>query len=116
GSAVMLWAQLNESCGEDPEFAREVIDEFLSTAPPMLERIERKRDEGDARGMAMSAHALKGSSRAIGAEALAAACAALEDAGKDGRTAEASVLSDRTAKEFERLRALLQAHLQEIAA
>ena len=63
-----------------------------------------------------AAHALKGSSRAIGAEALAAACAALEDAGKDGRTAEASVLSDRTAKEFERLRALLQAHLQEIAA
>ena len=98
--------QLHESCGDDPELEREVLEEFLSTAPELLARVERSITGGDPGQLAEAAHTLRGSSRTVGAQALGAACEELETLGRNNALAAARVALARAEGELTRIRAL----------
>ena len=61
----------------------------------------------DAPAIAAEAHALKASSRQIGAQRLAAACAELEKRGNRGALADAESLIETIDGEYARVKALL---------
>lgn len=76
--------------------SRELATSFLESAPRCLAAISEAQQSGDARLLAREAHGLKGISRTIGADDLAEASAALEEA---ARREDLSV----TANEFKRI-------------
>ena len=87
------WERLLTNCGGDVEFAQELAESFLETAPRLVKGIDAAIGAGDADRLAAEAHGLKGISQTIGAEALAEASHALEEAARSGRLAEAAGLA-----------------------
>jgi len=81
-----------------------IMGAFLSTAPELLARMETSVTSGDAAQLATSAHALKGSSRAVGAEGLGAACEELAMLGEQNDLLAARDAVARAAAELLRLR------------
>jgi len=73
---------LMEMTGGDEAFLQEILEEFLKTIPPLLEEVERAVIVGDSRLLARSAHTIKGSARAVGAQRFADIAFDLEQAGK----------------------------------
>jgi two-component system sensor histidine kinase/response regulator len=98
---------LNDICGGDDEFARELATSFLESAPRCLAAIAEAQRSGDARLLAQEAHGLKGISRTIGADDLAAACVALEEAARLGDLARTSAEAERIENTWVPLRAAL---------
>ena len=70
--------------GDDPETFREILGDFIGPSADNVREIEAAFAERSADGVAKAAHKLKSSSRAVGANALADLCLALESAGKAG--------------------------------
>jgi two-component system, sensor histidine kinase and response regulator len=99
---------LNEVCGDDHEFARELSTTFLESAPRCLAAIAKALRSGDALLLAQEAHGLKGISRTIGALDLAVACEALEAAARHGDLALASTEAECIEIAWDRLRTALQ--------
>lgn len=93
--------QLEAITGGDPDFEREVLDEYLASAPTDVEKIRQAIAAHDADALGRAAHALKGSSATIGAKGLAVIAKDLEMAGKHGRVAEAPPLFARLACAFD---------------
>ena len=77
---------LRTMCGDDPEFEREIVAEFMGLAEQMLAEISDAIRSGDAKRLFEAAHSLKGSSRSLGAAPLGELCERLESAGREGRT------------------------------
>jgi HPt (histidine-containing phosphotransfer) domain-containing protein len=102
--AALHLDRLHESSGGDPEVEREILGAFLSSAPELLARIETSITCGDPLQLAAAAHALKGSSRAVGAEMLGAACEELELLGQQHDLAAARHAVARAADELQRIR------------
>jgi HPt (histidine-containing phosphotransfer) domain-containing protein len=76
------YGQLDAITGGDMEFEREVLDEYLASAPKDIEKLRVAIGAGDANATSASAHALKGASATIGAKGFAAIALELEQAGK----------------------------------
>ncbi len=80
---------------DDPEFLATVIAQFLEDLPRHTTNIHAALEQADATALQKSAHALKGSAKAIGAEKLAALAFQLETVGRERtleRTQEAFIL------------------------
>jgi two-component system, sensor histidine kinase and response regulator len=77
-----------ERVGGDLELARELSEIFLQDCPEMMKRIEHSKTEKDAEGLAMAAHALKGSLANFGFESAVAAAKRLEMMGRQGDLTE----------------------------
>lgn len=77
--------QLEAITGGDPEFEREILEEYLATAPHDIARLKQAAGAADAAAVSAAAHALKGASATIGAKGLAAVALELELAGKSGQ-------------------------------
>ena len=88
-----VWEQLLQTCGGDAEFARELADSFLETAPRLIAGVDAALTAGDASRLAAEAHGLKGISQTIGAEVLAVASRAVEEAGRGADLAGAAALA-----------------------
>jgi two-component system, sensor histidine kinase and response regulator len=101
-------AGLNEVCEGDDEFARELATSFLESAPRCVAGIALTLRSGDARKLAAEAHGLKGISRTIGAQDLAAACEALEGSARRGDLTVAASDAARIDGEWETLRLALE--------
>ena len=99
---------LNDICGGDDEFARELSTSFLESAPRCLAGIEEALHSGDARKLAEEAHGLKGISRTIGALDQATACAALEQAARRGDLGLAATEAASVGAQWEKLRSALE--------
>jgi two-component system, sensor histidine kinase and response regulator len=99
---------LNDVCGGDDEFARELSQSFLESAPRCLAGIEEALRSEDAIRLAQEAHGLKGISRTIGALDQAVVCEALEAAARRGDLALASSEAARVRMAWERLRTVLE--------
>ena len=95
-------------CGGDDAFARELAGSFLQSAPRCLGVLEDAMRAGDARMLASEAHGLKGISRTIGADDLADACQALEDAAHQGDFRRARTETARIGDAWEVVRAALE--------
>ena len=72
----------------DAGLAAEVAAVWLRTTPDVLSRLTAAVTSSDPAALATSAHALRGSSANVGADALADACADLELAGREGTSLE----------------------------
>jgi HPt (histidine-containing phosphotransfer) domain-containing protein len=71
-----VFEELKVTAGAD--FARELVDTFLSEAPTMLADLRRALDANDAERFRRVAHSLKSNSNTFGASALAAMARNLE--------------------------------------
>jgi HPt (histidine-containing phosphotransfer) domain-containing protein len=85
---MLNYDYLNEITGGDAEFIAELLGDFVSQTPALMEQITTALAQGDAATVGKVAHALKGSARAIGADELAAIAFELEQAGKQGDLTE----------------------------
>ena len=91
-------AQLKEISGGDTEFEREIASEYLDQAQGLLAAIAPALEGGDTAEIGRIAHTLKGSSRTIGAEAVAAISAELERIAASGDLALAAGVLERAAQ------------------
>jgi signal transduction histidine kinase/DNA-binding response OmpR family regulator/HPt (histidine-containing phosphotransfer) domain-containing protein len=100
--------RLLETAGGDVAFVGEMIDSYLATTPPLLEKLSRSAAEGDAAGLRMAAHTLKSGSADMGATALSELCAEMEAMGKAGEMEGAPEMAARAGEMFEGARLALE--------
>ena len=93
---------------EGQEFFLSVIDQFLQDLPRHQEGIEQAVNHQDSEKLVKVAHTCKGSSRSMGAIALAEISYALELMGREERMVEAPATFLRWRKEMERTSQALQ--------
>jgi two-component system, sensor histidine kinase and response regulator len=103
-----ILAGLNEVCGGDDEFARELAGSFLETAPRCLVGIDQALKNRALSKLVSEAHGLKGISRTIGSQDLANAAAKLEDAGRRDDWDAAAMAAARVDREWQRARTALE--------
>ncbi len=107
--------QLEAITGGDAEFEREILEEFLSSAPQDMAKLQQGVGSGDAAAVGAAAHALKGAAATIGGKSFAAAALDLEHAGKQGTMSEAPAMLTRLTTEYEGLRVFLQQRVSRAA-
>jgi HPt (histidine-containing phosphotransfer) domain-containing protein len=81
---VVETTALLESLNNDRELLNEVIGVFLAEYPRRLAELKTAVAAGDAKGIASSAHALRGSISTFGAKAAVEAAQRLESMGRRG--------------------------------
>ena len=59
--------RLREMCGMDEDFERDLLEEYLSDTPGLLERMQGALANADFDQLHRQAHSLKGSSQVLGA-------------------------------------------------
>ena len=103
--------ELLEMGGGDHDFLSEMIDSFLTTAPPLLEKLRVSASTHDAATLRIAAHTLKSGSNDMGAITLASIFATLESLGHQDEldeaaalVAEAETLFTKVATELESVR------------
>lgn len=109
------YGQLDAITGGDVEFEREVLDEYLASAPRDVARLKTALAAGDATAMGSCAHALKGASATIGAKGFAAIALELEHAGKQGNLANVAGVVAKLEAEFEELVVLVRGRIGKAA-
>ncbi len=102
------YGQLDAITGGDAEFEREVLEEYLASAPRDLEKLRNALSSNDAKAVGATAHALKGASATIGAKGFAAIALELEQAGKKGDLAAVPATLARFEAEFTELAVVLK--------
>ncbi len=75
---------LRETFGDDDDLIRDILQDFVEPARENAKELEDAFAARDAAAVGASAHKLKSSSRAVGADELADLCSELEKAGKAG--------------------------------
>ncbi|MCL6473829.1 MAG: Hpt domain-containing protein [Firmicutes bacterium] len=109
-------AFLNEMTGGDEEFTTELLQEFLRTIPPLLSQVEQALNAGDSEALARAAHTIKGSARSVGARAFAEIAFAVEQAGKEQRTGDASGAVRSLFAEWQRVKGYIEQQFLQQAA
>ncbi len=107
---------LAEMTGGDEDFTVELLQEYLNSAPPLIEQIETAMQNADADTLARSAHTLKGSSRSVGAQALAEIAYNLERAGKEQNMAVAPEHLRALRQEWQRVQQFIEQRFLQRAA
>ena len=82
--AVVNIKALTDMFGEDMDTVKEILGEYVQPSSDIIGEIDAGYEAHDADAVGKAGHKLKSSSRAIGADALADLCFALETAGKGG--------------------------------
>ena len=73
----------------DRAFVAELLGDFLAALPAQLEGMRAACAGGDLDGLHRGAHTLRSNAATFGAESLARACRALENAARGGETGQA---------------------------
>lgn len=107
---------LNEISGGDSEFETELLSEYLENSTELLTSISEAFQNGDAYGLELSAHTLKGSSRSIGANETADLAARIEACAKSGNLAGDERLLAGLHDNVLALQAFLREHMRRKAA
>lgn len=105
-----LRAELGDT---DGSFVAELVRIYLADTPPRLHALVEAAATGDTAAVREAAHAVKGSTLAMGGTALAARCAELERDGRPGPDLLVAVVG--LASEFDALAADLRGHLAGLA-
>ncbi|MGC8668877.1 MAG: PAS domain S-box protein [Chthonomonadales bacterium] len=113
---VFVRERLERNCGNDEDFAKEVVEVFLRTTEETMEALEAAVQKEDWEQVAMAAHSVKGTARTLGAEALGAACWELEQAGRRSDDAACRAGLEAMRREFHRVREVLARYLWRKAA
>jgi len=86
--------------GGDQALLHDVIELFLADWPQRVAALHNALERGDSQDLRIVAHSLKGSLQVLGAQAAAAAAAALEQCGKEGTLNQARGLCDVLEREL----------------
>ncbi len=86
-TGTVRFERLNDLIGPNPAVHARILTKFAGSARTLLDEIGAAVQQGDVAALGALGHKFKSSARAIGADALADACAALEAAGKGGDAA-----------------------------
>jgi PAS domain S-box-containing protein len=100
--------RLSAVCDGDEAFAHELADSFLESAPSSVSALNTALEFGDWATLACQAHTLKGISRTIGADELAALCEELENVVNRGDSAAAETTVARLGDAWELVRNSLE--------
>lgn len=100
---------LVERLDGDEEIAREVALAFVESTQELLQQLDGAISEGRADAVRLNAHSIKGAAANIGANALAATAAEIEDAGRDGRLQAAEQATPLLHQRIEHVFAVLDA-------
>jgi len=95
----------------DPGFLRRLVDQYLDGATIRVAALHDASQRGDAKAMEEAAHGLRGTSATMGAVVVAAACAPLEAAAREGELAGPGGL-DHLSADLERAATALRAQLR----
>ena len=82
GGAAIDLAALSDIFGNDADLLKDILNDFIEPATDNVKEITDACTERSSAAVGAAAHKLKSSSRAVGANALADLCQALEKAGK----------------------------------
>ena len=104
------WERLLTICDGDPEFAGELAEVFLESAPRLVAGISGAIEAGDAGRLVAEAHGLKGISLTIGAAELVRTSRALEEAGRRSDLSGAHAAAPECHAAWESLRMALAGH------
>jgi HPt (histidine-containing phosphotransfer) domain-containing protein len=96
----------------EPDILAEVVQVFLNSTPVRLSDLQQAITQNDAAAVKDLAHALKGSSGTLGARQMAELCLQLEMTGRSGDLGQSEALWLKLEEEFTRVRAVLEAELQ----
>ena len=101
--------RLLESTGGDEAFLSDLIAQFLTDAPALVETAWAALERGDASEVHRAAHTLKSNAATFGAHRLAEMCRELEEMTKDGVPHDAAQRIDAIAVELGLVRVALMA-------
>ncbi len=85
----------------------QIIDSYLTSTPPLLERLREAAGRGDPNGLRENVHALKSSSSTVGARNLAELCNELEQVARQGAVPDAEEQVAGIWEEYKRAREAL---------
>jgi histidine phosphotransfer protein HptB len=91
--------RLLEVIGGDRADLTELIDDFRSGAPELVAQMQAASAAGDTAALTRAAHTLKSNARDFGAMRLAARCAELERASREGAIPDAAASIEAIAEE-----------------
>jgi two-component system, sensor histidine kinase and response regulator len=106
---------LVRSCGGKHTVAHKALALFRETAPQSVQALREAIGGKDAMPICHAGHTLKGSARAIGAEALAALCEAVEQASNERDMERVVWVAAGLEQEYERLTDAIDGYLREAA-
>ena len=92
----------------------ELLEDFFKDSTRMLANARSALEKKNAGNLRIAAHSLKSNSATYGAMALAAAAKELEELAREGILEGASVLIERSAREFEKIRPVLEQYCREL--
>lgn len=93
----------------DPDFFAELVDDFVTSTGPYLERLGAAVTSGDAEAVYQSAHTMKSSAANMGATGFSELCREAEAAGRSGDVGGLGGLVADLGAEYERVREALAA-------
>ena len=102
------WHQLSQLAGEDTDFEAELLTIFLQDAKTSLNQLEGAIAQQYIQATEETAHSLRGASANVGAKALAATAAQLEQIARSGSLTGARTLLQQIRRHCHSV----QAHLQ----
>lgn len=107
--------QLRETIGEDADFERVLLGEYLSQSDEILARLSDAVVTRNSAGIKSAAHELKGSSHTIGAIAMGHLAQQLETMGASGELGAVDETHELMQHEFDRLRVAIHEHAKKAA-
>jgi len=84
GTSRIDWEYLHEASNHDDEFEQQIITIYMHTMPPLMTQLVEAIHSNATHNIIRLSHTLKGSSRSIGANALADICDEIEQVAKSG--------------------------------
>jgi HPt (histidine-containing phosphotransfer) domain-containing protein len=96
--------------GGDEAFVAELVEQFVSDSPALLEAARNGLERGDLEEMRRAAHTLKSNAATVGANELSDRSRRLEMAAKAGEIGDGTASIDAVAEELERVHAALRAN------
>lgn len=97
---------------EQPNFMHTVLSRFLRESDELANRLVRAAKERNAAGLCQTSHTLKSTGGIVGARMLAACCAKLELAAREGRVDEAVLLVETALVRLERVKPAIRRQVE----
>lgn len=110
---VVDWVEARDIVNGKEDLLRDLIEIFLSEGPRLLDQAQQSWQRGDAAGLRIAAHTLKGSARYFGARRLSSAARELEIAAGRVESEDAEALLVRVQSALEQLLPELRSYLSQ---
>ena len=108
----MLLEQALDQVEQDRALLDEVVENFVDTAPDLLDDLRKAANGADADALRRAAHSLKGAAANICAEPMRATADTLEQMGQGGALCDVEHQVTQIHRQFEELKAFMESGLK----